>query len=126
MRPDMKHCAARHASPRPRKQRHLSAHRNRRLLVLSCWLPIVLAVGLCIASPALAAFSYIDTTAKTGLEKPAMTVLVKFDDGKKEERVTFVKDGADVLVVRPGEPGAAKTDAADLTETLKSLDELSK
>jgi len=57
---------------------------------------------------------------------PALEILVKFDDGKKEERVTFVKDGADVLVVRPGEPGAAKTDAADLTETLKSLDELSK
>jgi len=57
---------------------------------------------------------------------PALEIHVKFDDGKKEERVTFVKDGADVLVLRPGEPGAAKTDAADLTETLKSLDELSK
>jgi Domain of unknown function (DUF4340) len=57
---------------------------------------------------------------------PALEIHVKFDDGKKEERVTFVKDGADVLAVRPGEPGAAKTDAADLTETLKSLDELSK
>jgi hypothetical protein len=57
---------------------------------------------------------------------PALEILVKFDDGKKEERVTFMKDGADVLVLRPGEPGAAKTDAADLTETLKSLDELSK
>ena len=62
---------------------------------------------------------------KGGLS-PALEVHVKFDEGKKEERVTFVKDGADVLVLRPGEPGAAKTDAADLTETLKSLDELSK
>jgi Domain of unknown function (DUF4340) len=61
-----------------------------------------------------------------GALSPALEVHVKFDDGKKEERVTFVKDGADVLVLRPGEPGAAKTDAADLTETLKSLDELSK
>jgi hypothetical protein len=57
---------------------------------------------------------------------PALEVHVKFDDGKKEERVTFVRDGADVLALRPGEPGAAKTDAADLTDTLKSLDELSK
>jgi uncharacterized protein DUF4340 len=57
---------------------------------------------------------------------PALEIHVKFDDGKKEERLTFVKDGADVLALRPGEPGAAKTDAADLTETLKSLDELSK
>jgi Domain of unknown function (DUF4340) len=57
---------------------------------------------------------------------PALEIHVKFDDGKKEERVTFVKDGADVLALRPGEPGAAKADATDLTETLKSLDELSK
>jgi hypothetical protein len=57
---------------------------------------------------------------------PALEIHVKFDDSKKEERITFVKDGADVLALRPGEPGAAKTDAADLTETLKSLDELSK
>jgi hypothetical protein len=61
-----------------------------------------------------------------GALSPSLEVHVKFDDGKKEERVTFVKDGADVLVLRPGEPGAAKADAADLTETLKSLDELSK
>jgi hypothetical protein len=61
-----------------------------------------------------------------GALSPALEVHVKFDDGKKEEVVAFVKDGADVLALRPGEPGAAKTDAADLTETLKSLDELSK
>jgi uncharacterized protein DUF4340 len=57
---------------------------------------------------------------------PALEVYVKFDDNKKEERVTFVRDGADVLALRPGEPGAARTDAADLTEALKSLDELAK
>ena len=51
---------------------------------------------------------------------------MKFDDGKKEERVTFGKAGADVFALRPGEPGAAKADAADLTDALKSLDELSK
>jgi len=61
-----------------------------------------------------------------GALAPALEVHVKFDDGKKEERVTLVKDGADVLALRPGEPGAAKTDAADLTEALKSLDELAK
>ena len=35
------------------------------------------------------AASFVDSTAKTGLDKPALTVSVKFDDGKKEERVTF-------------------------------------
>jgi len=61
-----------------------------------------------------------------GTLSPTLEVLVKFDDNKKEERVTFVKSGDDVLALRPGEPGAAKTDGADLTEAMKSLDELSK
>ena len=61
-----------------------------------------------------------------GALSPTLEVHVKFDDNKKEERVTFVKDGADVLALRPGEPGAAKADAADLTDALKSLDELAK
>ena len=69
------------------------------------------------------ASSFVD--GKGGLS-PALEVHVKFDDNKKEERVTFVKDGADVLALRPGEPGAAKADAADLTDALKSLDELGK
>ena len=69
------------------------------------------------------ASSFVD--GKGGLT-PALEVHVKFDDNKKEERVTFVKDGADVLALRPGEPGAAKADAADLTDALKSLDELAK
>ena len=72
------------------------------------------------------AASFVDAAAKTGLDKPALTVTVKFDDGKKEERVTFGQTGSDVYVARPGEPGAAKIDAADFNEAIKSLDELSK
>jgi hypothetical protein len=72
------------------------------------------------------ASSFVDSTVKTGLDKPAMTVFVKFDDGKKEERVTFGKDGDNVFASRPGEPGAAKSDNTDFTEVNKSLDELSK
>jgi hypothetical protein len=69
---------------------------------------------------------FVASTAGTGLDKPAMTVVVKFDDSKKEERVTFGQSGQDVYAARPGEPGAAKTDAADFNESLRSLDELSK
>jgi len=69
---------------------------------------------------------FVPSAVGTGLDKPAMTVVVKFDDGKKEERVTFGQSGQDVYAARPGEPGAAKTDAADFNESLKSLDELSK
>jgi hypothetical protein len=55
-----------------------------------------------------------------------MTVFVKFEDGKKEERITFGQTGADTFASRPGEPGAMKTDTTDFNESLKSLDEISK
>ena len=72
------------------------------------------------------AASFVDATAKTGLDKPALTVLVKFDEGKKEDRATFGQVGTDVFVSRPGEPGAAKIDAADFNDVIKSLDEIAK
>jgi hypothetical protein len=72
------------------------------------------------------AASFVAGDAKTGLDKPAMTVVAKFDDGKKEDRVTFGKNGDDVYASRPGEPGAAKVDSADFTEVNKTLDEIAK
>ena len=70
--------------------------------------------------------TFVDSTAKTGLDKPALSVVVKFDEGKKEDRATFAQVGNDVFVSRPGEPGAAKIDAADFNDVIKSLDEISK
>jgi len=70
--------------------------------------------------------TFVDSTAKTGLDKPALSVIVKFDEGKKEDRATFAQVGNDVFVSRPGEPGAAKIDAADFNDVIKSLDEISK
>ena len=67
-----------------------------------------------------------EPAAKTGLDAPVLTVLVKFDDGKKEERVSFGKAGADTFASRPGEPGAAKIDTADFDDVVKALDEISK
>jgi Domain of unknown function (DUF4340) len=72
------------------------------------------------------ATSFAESTAKTGLDKPALTVSVKFDEGKKEEKAAFGQAGSDVYVSRPAEPGAAKVEAADFNEAIKSLDELSK
>jgi hypothetical protein len=72
------------------------------------------------------ASSFVDSTAKTGVDKPALVVTVKFDEGKKEEKVTFGQEGSDVYAIRPGEPGAAKADKADLDETTKSFDEIAK
>src|SRR6202521_638947 len=70
--------------------------------------------------------SFTDSIAKTGLDKPAMTVVVKFEDGKKEERVSFGKSGTDVYAQIPGQPGAGKIEAEKFDEANKSLDELSK
>jgi hypothetical protein len=76
----------------------------------------------------LRASSFTDAAAKTktGLDSPAMTLLVKFEDGKKEERVSFGKVENDVYASRTGEPGAAKIDATDFNEAVKALDEISK
>jgi hypothetical protein len=49
-----------------------------------------------------------------------------FDEGKTEDRATFGQVGTDVFVSRPGEPGAAKIDAADFNDVIKSLDEIAK
>jgi hypothetical protein len=72
------------------------------------------------------ATSFVPTTAKTGLDAPALTVVAKFDDGKKEERVTFGRSGSDVFAARSDDPGAAKIEAEKFDEALKALDELSK
>jgi hypothetical protein len=72
------------------------------------------------------AASFVESPANTGVDKPALSVFVKFEDGKKEERVSFGQHGTDVFAVRPGDPGAAKVDTTDFNETIKSLDELSK
>jgi Domain of unknown function (DUF4340) len=71
------------------------------------------------------ATSFVDSTANTGLDKPAMTVDVKFEDNKKEEKVTFGKQGDNTFASR-GEPGAMKIDTADYADVNKALDELVK
>ncbi|HEY1913779.1 MAG TPA: DUF4340 domain-containing protein [Vicinamibacterales bacterium] len=72
------------------------------------------------------AASFVDSTAKAGLDKPALVVDAKFDEGKKNEKVTFGQVGTDVFAGRPNEPGAAKADSADLNDVLKSFDEIAK
>jgi Domain of unknown function (DUF4340) len=72
------------------------------------------------------ATSFVDSTAKTGLQTPALIVDAKFDDGKKQEKVTFGTDGSNAFAVRSDDPGAAKIEAEKLDEALKTLDELSK
>ncbi len=68
--------------------------------------------------------SWVDATAKTGIDKPVLTVSAKYDDGKKQEKVSFGKPASDVYAARAGEPGAAKVDATEFDDALKALDDL--
>jgi hypothetical protein len=72
----------------------------------------------------LRATSFAETTSGTGLETPAMTVVVRYDDGKKEERVTFGVKGDSFHAARSGEPGAMKIEKGDYENAVKALNEL--
>jgi len=70
------------------------------------------------------ATGFTDKAADTGLEKPELSVTIKYEDGKKEEKVAFGKKGSDAFARREGDPGAAKIDAAALDGIAKAADAL--
>jgi hypothetical protein len=70
------------------------------------------------------ASSFIDTPAKGALDKPELTMTIKSNEGKREEKVVFGRSGSDVLAARAGEPGAAKVDASALDRIVKALEEI--
>jgi hypothetical protein len=72
------------------------------------------------------AASFVETTANTGLDKPELTVVVRYGDDNREERVTFGRMENDVYVARPKEPGAARVNAEEYAVAQKSLLELAK
>jgi hypothetical protein len=74
------------------------------------------------AITAARATSFVDSTVKTGLDKPELSITIKFDDGKREEKVALTRNGSDAYAQRNGEPGAAKLDTATIDNIVKSLD----
>lgn len=62
--------------------------------------------------------------AAAGLETPELVVTVKFEDGKKEDKVTFARKGTDAFARREGESAAAKIDASTLDSIVKAFDAL--
>ena len=58
----------------------------------------------------------------TGHTTPAAVIVVKFDDGKKEERVTIGTAGPAVFAARPDQPGALKIEAGKYEAAIKKLD----
>jgi hypothetical protein len=72
------------------------------------------------------AVSFQSSTAGTGLSSPAMTVTDKYDEGKKEEKVTFGQSGDSAYASRTDDPGVAKIDPTKLDEAIKNFTELAK
>ena len=71
------------------------------------------------------ATSFVDAAAAAkALAAPEISVAVKFEDGKKEERVTFAKSGTDAFAARAGEAGAAKIEASTVDSIAKALQEI--
>ncbi len=69
------------------------------------------------------AMGFVTGSTKTNLDKPEMTIAIKYDDGK-DERVTFARSGADGFAQRAGSPGAATVETATLDSIVKALDDI--
>jgi len=77
------------------------------------------------AITAARATSFVDTAANTGpdkLAKPELAIAITSDGGKRVEKVTLARSGADGYATREGEAGTAKVDAATIDNIIKSLD----
>jgi len=57
-----------------------------------------------------------------GNNTPPAVIAVKFDDGKKEERVVIGPSGPSVYAQRPDQPGALKVEAGKYEAAIKKLD----
>jgi hypothetical protein len=68
------------------------------------------------------ATGFVDKIAGTGLDTPELTVAIKYEDGKKQEKVAFGRKGADAHARREGDASAAKIDASQLDAIEKAID----
>jgi hypothetical protein len=62
--------------------------------------------------------------AKAALTKPELTIAIKYDDGKKEDRVTFARNGKAAFAARASEPAGVTVDASTIDNIVKALEEL--
>jgi hypothetical protein len=60
--------------------------------------------------------------AATGHNSPAAVIVVKFEDGKKEERVVIGTTGSGAFASRADQPGALKLEAGKYEAAVKKLD----
>jgi hypothetical protein len=72
------------------------------------------------------AIAFPDSKTKTGLDRPVMTVALKYSDSK-EERVSFGKVDRDIYATLSAEPGnSVQASEADFNQMTKALDEVAK
>jgi hypothetical protein len=76
------------------------------------------------AATSARATGFVEKSTKLSLDKPELTVTIKSEEGKKEERVVFGRGGQDGLAARSDMPDLAKIDAATLDNIVKALDAL--
>jgi hypothetical protein len=69
------------------------------------------------------ATGFADAAAKTGLDKPELTIAFKYDQNK-DERVTFARAGGSAYAARAGSPGVATVDAAVIDGIVKALEDI--
>ena len=62
-----------------------------------------------------------DAARPAALQKPALTVNIRYDEGAMET-VTFARGGGDVFASRDDEPGAARLAASSFDEAIAALD----
>ena len=74
----------------------------------------------------LKATSFLASTNGTGLDKPTLTVHTRFENGTREDRVSFGRTVAEVYAGIAGQPGAALVPASEFDEATKALDLVSK
>ena len=67
----------------------------------------------------LRAETFVD---RGGPSTGAAVITVKYDDGKKEERVTIAPAPSGALATRADQPGALKIEAGKYEEAVKKLD----
>jgi len=74
------------------------------------------------AASAARATGFVDSTAKTGLDKPELTVALTSDG--KQERVMFARADGAAYASRAGSAGAAKIDASTIDAIVKAIEDL--
>lgn len=70
------------------------------------------------------ATGFVSGNAKTGLDKPELTITIKFDEGRKEERVTFGRSGSAAHAARAADATPATIDGAMIDAIVKALEEV--